>query len=63
MGMSWCELDSHTGDAVVIAPVSRQFPANREFYRETVDFYQLGDRKCTEKHWTAAFFDPIPYSS
>jgi hypothetical protein len=33
-GVCEFERDSRTGDAVLIAPVSAQFPANREFYRE-----------------------------
>jgi hypothetical protein len=30
--------DCVAGDSVLIAPDSRQFPANREFYREFGDF-------------------------
>jgi hypothetical protein len=37
--------DCLAGDAVLIAPVSGEFPENREFYREICDFRRFVSRR------------------
>jgi hypothetical protein len=47
--MSWFEHDSHTGDAVLIAPVSMQIPCKQGILQGIGRFWQLGDPPPSQK--------------